>query len=65
MQSTFIIGNLVLMDKQLAEIFLSQFNLHDILTQILQEYVKEHIQVLYLKKLSVSSEHSLNVSLIC
>ena len=65
MQSTFIIGNLVLMDKQLAEIFLSQFNLHDILTQILQEYVKEHIQVLYLKELSVSSEHSLNVSLIC
>lgn len=45
MQTTFIIGNLVLVDKQLTEKFLNQFNLHDILTQILEEYVKEHIQV--------------------
>lgn len=49
LQTTFIIGNLVLVDKQLAETFLNQFNLHDILTDILEEYAKEHIQVPYLK----------------
>lgn len=51
LQTTFIIVNLVLVDKLLAETFLNQFNLHDILTDILEEYAKEHIQVLYLKYL--------------
>lgn len=45
MQTTFIIGNLVVVDKKVAETFFNLYNLHNVLIQILEEYVKEHIQV--------------------
>lgn len=45
MQTTFIIENLVLVDKKVAETFLRMYNLHDVLIEILEEYVKEHIEV--------------------